>query len=217
MAKYSKKRAFSPVALIILILGVALLAVILLLVQKGKTPDAEPTVPGTTQGMVIPATTEPVTTEPITTIPPTTVPETTVPETTEPETTEPETTEPATTEPEITVTLGESIAFEARVRLGTDCNYSSTLVYDACKSVGLNVPYSVNELAVTGVEVSAEELLPGDVLFFGYDENDTAPQYCGIYSGDGRFIYYSGSKSTVIETTLNDYYRSCMVTARRFA
>ena len=33
MAKYSKKRAFSPVALIILILGVALLAVILLLVQ----------------------------------------------------------------------------------------------------------------------------------------------------------------------------------------
>ena len=113
MAKYSKKRAFSPVALIILILGVALLAVILLLVQKGKTPDAEPTVPGTTQGVVIPATTEPVTTEPITTIPPTTVPETTVPETTEPETTEPETTEPATTEPEITVTLGESIAFEA--------------------------------------------------------------------------------------------------------
>ena len=167
MAKYSKKRAFSPVALIILILGVALLAVILLLVQKGKTPDTEPTVPGTTQGVVIPATTEPVTTEPITTIPPTTVPETTVPETTEPETTEPETTEPATTEPEITVTLGESIAFEARVRLGTDCNYSSTLVYDACKSVGLNVPYSVNELAVTGVEVSAEELLPGDGRFFG--------------------------------------------------
>ena len=164
-----------------------------------------------------PETTEAEATESEVTEPETTEPETTEAEIIEPETTEPETTEPATTEPEITVTLGESIAFEARVRLGTDCNYSSTLVYDACKSVGLNVPYSVNELAVTGVEVSAEELLPGDVLFFGYDENDTAPQYCGIYSGDGRFIYYSGSKSTVIETTLNDYYRSCMVTARRFA
>lgn len=217
MAKYSKKRAFSPVALIILVLGVAILAVILLLVQKGKAPSADPTVPGTTQGVEVTRPTVPPTTVPPTTVPVTTVPETTVPETTVPETTVPETTIPETTVPEEEITLGESIAFEARVRLGTDCNYSSTLVYDACKAVGLNVPYSVNELAVTGTAVSADELLPGDVLFFGYDENDTEPQYCGIYSGDGSFIYYSGSKSMVIETTLNDYYRSCMVTARRFA
>lgn len=216
MAKYSKKRMLNPIALIILILGVAILAVILLLVQKGDRPSADPTVPATTQGAVATEPTMPTTTVPTTTVPETTVPETTVPETTVPETTVPETTVPETTVPEAAITLGESIAFEARVRLGTDCNYSSTLVYDACKAVGLNVPYSVNQLAVTGVEVSAEELLPGDILFFGYDETDTEPQYCGIYSGDGSFIYYSGSKSIVIETTLNDYYRSCMVTVRRF-
>ena len=38
MAKYSKKRAFSPVALIILILGVALLAVCLWLRRRPVDP-----------------------------------------------------------------------------------------------------------------------------------------------------------------------------------
>lgn len=61
---------------------------------------------------------------------------------------------------------------------------------------GVALPRMVDEQYEVGTSISKENLLPGDIVFYSTDGPGAA--FCGIYSGEGKFIY-AGTKSGVIE------------------
>jgi cell wall-associated NlpC family hydrolase len=95
---------------------------------------------------------------------------------------------------------GESPAY------GFDC---SGLVAWSFASIGLRLPHSSYLLARLGRPVSADALLPGDVLVFD------GAGHVGIYVGHGRFVHAPHSGTTVSVTPLAGAYRAELDTARR--
>lgn len=70
---------------------------------------------------------------------------------------------------------------------GIDC---SGLVYISCKLHGLIVPRDADQQFAVGMPVSREELEPGDLVFFGKDEEHIV--HVGFYVGNGQFWDASG-------------------------
>jgi cell wall-associated NlpC family hydrolase len=70
---------------------------------------------------------------------------------------------------------------------GTDCSGfdCSGLTYRVFNDNGVPLPRTVGAIEEMGVEVSREDLQPGDILIF---DN---PRHTGIYMGDGEFIHCS--------------------------
>ncbi len=65
-------------------------------------------------------------------------------------------------------------------------------------------------------EVSADELLPGDLLFFSETGSLNDITHIGIYVGDGEFIHAANSRDGVILTAVSSsYYVEHFVGARR--
>lgn len=229
--KYAKGINWLAIIFWGLIAAIVITLVLILFPLGGGNPP-EDTQPGTSA----PATesTQPDTTAPEEMQPSdqeSTVPETeptTLPETTEPETTVPETTEPETTLPETQPDAGANPAIlqHAREQLGKpfmmgkdgpDSYDVSGLVYDCGRQAGVDAPRTVNEQVIFGTAVAREDILPGDVVFF-WSDNPEKVDYCGIYSGNGKFIYSSSSKNEVIERNLTDsYYEEHLFSVRRYA
>ena len=64
-----------------------------------------------------------------------------------------------------------------------------------------------------GSSVSAAELQPGDLVFFGYSGYSN---HVGIYIGNYQFIHAANPSSGVVITDLySDYYSSSYLGARR--
>lgn len=83
---------------------------------------------------------------------------------------------------------------------GFDC---SGLVYYSYRQSGISVPRTSAMQRRWSSPVSANGLLPGDLVFF-----DTQGGHVGIYSGDGRFIHAPSSGGRVREERLsNPYWR----------
>ena len=61
---------------------------------------------------------------------------------------------------------------------------------------GIALPRTVDEQYDVGQRVGKDDLLPGDLVFYSTD--GPGATFCGIYSGDGNFIY-AGTKNGVIE------------------
>ncbi|WP_337366049.1 C40 family peptidase [Phascolarctobacterium sp.] len=61
---------------------------------------------------------------------------------------------------------------------------------------GIALPRTVDEQYDVGKRISKDELLPGDLVFYSTD--GPGATFCGIYSGEGKFIY-AGTKNGVIE------------------
>lgn len=61
---------------------------------------------------------------------------------------------------------------------------------------GIALPRTVDEQYDVGQRVGKDDLLPGDLVFYSTD--GPGATFCGIYSGDGKFIY-AGTKNGVIE------------------
>ena len=174
-------------------------------------PTAEPTAEPTTEA------TEPSTeaTEPST-------------EATEPSTeaTEPSTeaTEPST-EPVPPSSFGQQIADFAALQLGKEYLYggvgpdkfdTSGFVYYCFQENGINCPRALKKQATYGVEVSKDDLQPGDVVFFWTNEPGKI-QYPTIYIGDGKIIAARNSENPVSEMSMNNsYFSERYITARRF-
>ena len=80
--------------------------------------------------------------------------------------------------------------------------------------------YSLSQVAASqasnGVEVSRNDLQPGDLLLF-YDDAKTKIGHVGIYIGGGDFIHSANLLRGVVIDTLhtNSYYNTRFVTARR--
>lgn len=94
---------------------------------------------------------------------------------------------------------------------GFDC---SGFVYYVFKECGYKTNRTAASLYQNGVAVAKSELMPGDVICFGYGSSIT---HTGIYIGDDQFIHASsGSAGSVTITSLSaTYYANRYYGARR--
>jgi len=108
--------------------------------------------------------------------------------------------------------LGVPYAFGGASPSGFDC---SGFVYYVFAQHGCPLPHSAAQQYQVGLPVSAESLLPGDVVFFR-DTYKAGVSHSGIYLGDGQFIHASSAAGGVVVTPLaKDYYAKRFVGGRR--
>ena len=99
---------------------------------------------------------------------------------------------------------------------GPDKFDNSGFVYYCFKENGITLPRKTSEMFASGTPVEREDLLPGDLVFFTYNE-DRSASYVGIYLGDGRFIAENNEDRPVsIHDMTLDYYTKIYVGARRY-
>jgi cell wall-associated NlpC family hydrolase len=97
---------------------------------------------------------------------------------------------------------------------GFDCSGFVWYVYR--KATGLALPRSADEMGRTGQPVSAEELRPGDLVF--YNTLGREFSHVGIYLGEHRFVHAPSSGGTVgIVSMRNGYWARRYSGARRVA
>ena len=124
-------------------------------------------------------------------------------------------------------TKGEEIAEYAQTFLGYDYVYGgsspktgfdcSGLTYYVYKQFGYTISRTSTAQANNGVEVSRDELQPGDLLIFK-NQALTKIGHVGIYIGNNKMIHASEPGVGVIITSLDAsgyYYNKRFVTARR--
>jgi cell wall-associated NlpC family hydrolase len=90
---------------------------------------------------------------------------------------------------------------------GFDC---SGLVHYVFARHGIAVPRSVAEQFRVGRDVDADQLAPGDLVFFRINTRDVS--HVGIAVGDGRFVHAPSARGTVRVSMLDAPYW-----ARRYA
>ncbi|MFC0212868.1 C40 family peptidase [Paenibacillus chartarius] len=89
----------------------------------------------------------------------------------------------------------------------TDCSYLVQWVY---RQLGINLPRTAAEQAKFCVEngliVSAADLVPGDLVFWSYEQNGRFMDitHVGIYAGDGKVVDASSSRGQVVYRNLFD-------------
>ncbi len=90
--------------------------------------------------------------------------------------------------------LADSIVEDALSYLGTPYVYGGTgpegfdcsgLICRVFEDNGIHLPRTVTGMETMGVQVSLEDLVPGDLLIF------ESPKHVGMYIGEGRFIHSS--------------------------
>jgi cell wall-associated NlpC family hydrolase len=89
---------------------------------------------------------------------------------------------------------------------GFDC---SGLVMYAYQSVGVSLPHSSYAMWNYGVPVPADQLQPGDLLFFD------GLGHVGMYIGGGEFVHAPHTGTVVQVSSLAGWYASSFVGARR--
>lgn len=95
---------------------------------------------------------------------------------------------------------------------GFDC--SGLVVHVFREGYGINLPRNTYGQSQVGQAVSAEDLLPGDLVF--YNTLDRPYSHVGIYLGDGRFIHAPKTGSAVrIESLKSSYWSRRWNGARR--
>ncbi|KAB2330600.1 C40 family peptidase [Bacillus mesophilum] len=97
---------------------------------------------------------------------------------------------------------------------GYDC---SGFAYAACRANGYDIPRDASDQAQAGLNIDLEQIRPGDLLFFAYEEGKGKIHHVGIYYGDGRLLHSpkTGKTIEVIELQ-NTIYEKELCTARRY-
>ncbi|MGG1632873.1 NlpC/P60 family protein [Rossellomorea sp. NRS-1567] len=97
---------------------------------------------------------------------------------------------------------------------GFDCSGFS---YTMCKANGYLIPRDANDQAKAGKEVALDQLEPGDLLFFAYEEGKGSIHHVGIYHGDGKMIHSPNTGKTIeILSLKGTYYEKELCMARRY-
>ena len=108
--------------------------------------------------------------------------------------------------------LGTPYVWGGDSRNGVDCSALLQLVW---KSAGVDIPRTTYDQYQTGTPVSANNLRPGDAVFFrGSDPRGNLPGHVGIYIGNGKMIQAEQTGTNVMISTFSptgDY-----VGARRY-
>lgn len=87
---------------------------------------------------------------------------------------------------------------------GYDC---SGYAYSMYASQGIIIPRDASDQALAGTEVASNQLHPGDLLFFAYEEGKGRIHHVGIYIGEGKMIHSPDSKSSIEVVELTNYKR----------
>nr|WP_260986735.1 NlpC/P60 family protein [Paenibacillus terrae] len=85
---------------------------------------------------------------------------------------------------------------------GYDCSGFAHSMLLAC---GIVIPRDASVQALHGASIPPEELQPGDLLFFAYEQGKGRVHHVGIYAGDGHMIHSPDSASSVELIPLKGY------------
>ncbi|WP_085508202.1 C40 family peptidase [Thalassobacillus devorans] len=97
---------------------------------------------------------------------------------------------------------------------GYDC---SGFAYNMHKAAGYQIPRDATDQAMAGVEISFDHLMPGDLLFFAYEEGKGRIHHVGIYHGEGKMIHSpSTGKGIEIISLTGTIYEKELCAARRY-
>lgn len=83
---------------------------------------------------------------------------------------------------------------------GFDC---SGFTFRVLQSQGQSVFRDADEQAQGGIPVAKEDLLPGDLLFFAYENGKGDIHHVGIYAGGGLMVHAPNSRSSVRVEAIN--------------
>ncbi|MFC7063851.1 NlpC/P60 family protein [Halobacillus seohaensis] len=97
---------------------------------------------------------------------------------------------------------------------GYDC---SGFAYNMHKANGYEIPRDATDQAVSGLEVKLEEILPGDLLFFAYENGKGSIHHVGIYYGNGNMLHSPKTGKTIeIIDLKGTIYEEELCSARRY-
>jgi gamma-D-glutamyl-L-lysine dipeptidyl-peptidase len=97
---------------------------------------------------------------------------------------------------------------------GFDCSGFS---YSMCKANGYVIPRDAGDQAKEGKRVALDDLKPGDLLFFAYEEGKGSIHHVAIYYGDGKMIHSPNTGKTIeIISIEGTYYEKELCAARRY-
>ncbi len=98
---------------------------------------------------------------------------------------------------------------------GFDCSGFTKYIFS---QFGINLERVAADQAKQGIEVSQDELLPGDLIFSDTDGGNNNINHVGMYIGDGKFISAtsgSASSKVTISELNSTYWQASYMTARR--
>ena len=96
--------------------------------------------------------------------------------------------------------LGVPYSYGGTTPSGFDCSGFTRWVFS--HALGRELPRTAAEQSALGVGVSLDELVPGDLLFWG---SGSGVYHVGIYAGDGEYIHASTGGGRVMLATF-DYF-----------
>ncbi|WP_227394680.1 C40 family peptidase [Jeotgalibacillus aurantiacus] len=97
---------------------------------------------------------------------------------------------------------------------GYDCSGFS---YSIHKANGYIIPRDASDQAAAGVKVKKEDVQPGDLLFFAYEEGKGRLHHVGIYHGDGKMIHSpTPGKRIMIQEIKGSFYEKEWCETRRY-
>lgn len=85
---------------------------------------------------------------------------------------------------------------------GFDCSGFVGHVYR--EKLGIRLPRTSHEISRVGRKVDADELLPGDLVF--YNTQNQSFSHVGLYVGDGRFVHSPKTGGRIRTELMNEYY-----------
>ena len=95
-------------------------------------------------------------------------------------------------------------------RRGVDCSGFVQRLYR--DELDVTLPRSTRTQMQQGRRVGADELRPGDLVFFRPDQKT---RHVGVYVGDGEFAHASTSAGVTVSPLARDYWQDAYWTARR--
>ena len=98
---------------------------------------------------------------------------------------------------------------------GFDCSGFTRYVF---AHFGVTLPHGATSQLSYGVEVSRDNLQPGDLVFFHSTyATSAAASHCGIYVGNGQFVHSAsgGNRGITVSNLSDSYYSRHYLTARR--
>lgn len=97
---------------------------------------------------------------------------------------------------------------------GYDC---SGLAYAVHKANGYTIARDADDQAAKGVSIAYDQLQPGDLLFFAYEEGKGRLHHVGIYAGNGEMIHAPQTGRGVERIKLKGtFYEKELCAARRY-
>lgn len=97
--------------------------------------------------------------------------------------------------------LGVPYSYGGTTPSGFDCSGFTRWVFE--HALGRELPRTAAEQAALGEGVSLDELVPGDLLFWG---KGSGVYHVAIYAGDGEYVHASTGKGRVVRQGM-EYFR----------